>query len=84
MCDPGEIGVCYEVYQLNGRHGYSFIFESGRSDGFSPGDVRMFLDLTGRVCEVIADYQFQNVMKLTRDYRNGRFAAAFPPQTRRV
>ena len=23
----------------------------------------MFLDLTGRVCEVVADYQFQSVMK---------------------
>ena len=22
VCDPGEVGVCYEVYQLAGRTGY--------------------------------------------------------------
>jgi hypothetical protein len=77
LCDPGEVGVCYEVYQLAGRPGYRFLLESGRYDGFSPGELPMFLDLTGRVCELVADYQFQNVMKLTRDDRAGRFAAAF-------
>lgn len=35
VCDVGETGVCYEVYELAGRPGYSFIFERGRYDGFS-------------------------------------------------
>jgi hypothetical protein len=37
----GERGVCYEVYQLGGRPGYSFILERGGYDGFSPlcGDL---------------------------------------------
>lgn len=26
MCDTGEYGVCYEVYDLGGRPGYSIIF----------------------------------------------------------
>ncbi len=84
VCDPGEVGVCYEVYRLDGRAGYSFLFENGRYDGFSPEEVEMFLDLTGRVCEAVADYQFQNVIKLTRDHRAGRFAAAFPQQIGRA
>ena len=83
VCDPDEVGVCYEVYELSGRPGYSFIFESGRYDGFSPGDVQMFLDLSERVCETVADYEFQNVTKLTRAYRAGRFAA-FPTQRGRA
>ena len=84
VCDAGEVGVCYEVYQLAGRTGYSFIFESGRYDGFSPGDIQMFLDLTGRVCEAVADYRFRNVTQLMRDFRAGRFAAAFPQQIGRA
>jgi hypothetical protein len=44
----------------------------------------LFLDLTGRVCEAVADYQFQNVRKLTYDYQAGRFDVAFPPQSGRA
>ena len=83
VCDPGEVGVCYEVYSPAGRHGYSFLFESGRFDGFSPEDVQDFLDLTGRICENVADYQFQNALRLSRDFQAGRFAAAFPQQNRK-
>ncbi len=78
VCFLGEIGVCYEVYELEGRPGYSFIFETGRHDGFSPDDVALFLDVTGRVCEAVAGYAFENVGKLARDFDAGRFAAAFP------
>ena len=81
--DPGEVGVCYEVYQLSGRTGYRFPFESGRCDGLSPGDIEMFLDVTGRVCQAVVDDQFQNVRKWTCDYRAGRFAA-FPQQMGRA
>jgi hypothetical protein len=40
----------------------------------------MFLDLTGRICESVADDGFRNVMQLSQDFRAGRFAAAFPQQ----
>ena len=80
VCDVGERGVCYEVYALGGRPGCSFLFEQGRYDGFSPEDVAMFLTITGEVCAAVADYQFINVVRLTRDWAQGRFAAAFPPQ----
>lgn len=75
----GERGVCYEVYQLGGRPGYSFIFERGRYDGFSPEEVNTFLHVTGQHCPAIADYQFANVTQLARDFERGRFAEAFPP-----
>lgn len=80
VCNLGERGVCYEVYRRHvGEQGYSFIFESGRYDGFSPAEVRLMLTLTGEVCPVIMDYRFTNVMRLANDFRAGRFAAAFPP-----
>jgi hypothetical protein len=80
VCDAGERGVCYEVYALGGRPGYSFIFDKGRYDGFSPEDVVMFLTITGEVCTAVADYQFTNVTRLSRDFAQGRFAPAFPPR----
>jgi hypothetical protein len=61
VCDPGERGVCYEVYELGGRPGYSFIFEKGRYDGFSPEEVAMLLEVTPTVCHTVTDYQFRNV-----------------------
>jgi hypothetical protein len=74
----GERGVCYEVYQLGGRPGYSIIFERGGYDGFSPDDVGMFLHVTGQLCPDVADYHFSNVTRLKRDFDEGRFAVAFP------
>ena len=44
VCKEGEVGVCYEVYTLGDRPSYSFIFERGRFDGFSPRDVELFLE----------------------------------------
>ena len=79
VCDAGERGVCYEVYQLGGRPGYGILFERGRYDGFSPEDVKTFLHVTGRVCPGVADYRFANVTRLARDFEQGRFAEAFPP-----
>ena len=78
VCDIGEIGVCYEVYNLDNRPGYSFLFQSGRYDGFSPDDVAMFLMVTEEICPTIADYQFHSVMRLCRDFEQGRFDEAFP------
>lgn len=75
----GERGVCYEVYQLGGRPGYSIIFERGRYDGFSPQEVNTFLHVTGQRRPAVTDYQFANVTQLAHDFERGRFAEAFPP-----
>jgi hypothetical protein len=77
VCRAGERGVCYETYTLGGRPGYSFLFERGGYDGFSPEDVDAFLDVTDHVCPEVASYQFTNVVRLNRDFEAGRFAAAF-------
>jgi hypothetical protein len=82
VCEPGESGVCYEVYELEGRPGYGFIFERGRYDGFSPDEVGTFLQVSGRVSKDVAGYEFRNVGQLDRDYRAGRFASAFEEQNR--
>jgi hypothetical protein len=79
VCAAGERGVCYELYQLGGRPGYGILFQRGGYDGFSPDDVARFLDVTGRVCPAVADYRFTNVTRLAQDFRDGRFADAFPP-----
>jgi hypothetical protein len=79
VCAAGERGVCYELYQLDGRPGYGILFQRGGYDGFGPDDVAMILDVTGRVCPAVADYRFTNVTRLAQDFRDGRFADAFPP-----
>jgi hypothetical protein len=85
ICDVGEIGVCYELRQLMAgkkgerRPGYSFIFQRGQYDGFSPGEVAVLLKPTGRVCAAAADYKFRNATQLGRDFRAGRFDSAFVP-----
>jgi hypothetical protein len=76
-CDPGKLGVCYEVYTLDNRPGYSFIFERGRYDGFSPDEVTAMLEVTSRTCGAVTGYAFRNVQQLCRDYEAGRFATAF-------
>lgn len=61
LCDKGEYGAFYEVYELAGWPGYSVIFEKGRYDGFNAGEVgKMLIVLsivahdsartTGRAC----------------------------------
>jgi hypothetical protein len=80
ICTVGELGVCYEVYTLENRAGYSFIFEKGGYDGFSPDDVALFLEVTDVVFQSIANYGFENVTQLERDYGNGRFSEAFTLQ----
>ena len=54
-------------------------FDKGRYDGFSLEDVALFLTITGEVCTAVADYQFTNVTRLSRDVAQGRFAPAFLP-----
>jgi hypothetical protein len=84
VCDPGERGICYEVYELGGRPEYSFIFEKGRYDGFSPEEVAMLLKVTPTVCHTVTDYQFRNVTRLLRDFAHGRFTEAFPSRQRQT
>jgi hypothetical protein len=83
VCDVGERGVCYEVYARSRRadgdddpSGYSFLFASGRFDGFSTDEVRAMLTLTGEVCPDVMDYRFRNVVQLCDDFDRGRFTAA--------
>jgi len=69
----GTVGFCYEVYHLD-RVGYSFIFENGEYSGFSSDEIEPFLKIVGRTD---LDYNFTNVMKLSRDYDNGYFNNMF-------
>lgn len=82
VCAEGERGVCYEVYALDSgdgpRPGYSFIFELGRYDGFSPDEVELMLQPLEAVCLEVAEYRFTNVIQLDRDYEAGVFDAALP------
>lgn len=73
----GEVAVCYEVYRIGVRPGFSFIFEGGFYDGFSPDELDTMLERTGEVCPEVADYEFTNVIKLDQDFKNGRFAPAW-------
>ena len=63
-------GICYNVYNLSNRPGYSVIFENGEYDGFSPDECNRFLE---EVMDTPFTYNFTNVMKLSRDYDNGIF-----------
>lgn len=87
VCDAGERGVCYEAYTLpdgkgGRRPGWSFLFESGRHDGFSPDEVELILEITGEVCPDVADYEFQSAIRLMADFQRRRFAPAFQPELR--
>lgn len=76
VCQEGEHGVCYEIYTLDNRPGYSIQFKNGGYDGFSSEEVIAILNVTGSIYEPIENYQFTNVIQLQRDYENGQFKAA--------
>ena len=71
----GICGVCYDVYDIGGEKGWSFIFANGNYDGFSAEDVALFLK-TFAFCDELAGYQFTNVMKLCNDFSLGVFDEA--------
>ena len=56
ICRAGELGVCYELYTIGNRPGYSFIFERGGYNGFSPQDVELFLEVTGVVIDIAVQH----------------------------
>ena len=74
ICRTGKLGVCYGVYQLGNQPGYSFIFERGGYDGFSPQDVELFLEVTEVVFKSIKTYRFTDVGRLLKDFLAGRFS----------
>lgn len=73
----GEAGVCFEAYRIGGRPGWSFIFERGGFDGFSPSDVGLCLHVTGEVAPGLEGYEHTGIGRLLRDWREGRFTVAF-------
>ena len=77
ICRAGELGVCYELYTIGDRPGYSFIFERGGYDGFSPQEVESILEVTGVVFRSIETYSFTDVGQLLKDFLAGRFSEAF-------
>lgn len=77
VCEIGEVGVCYECYSIADRPGWSFIFQQGRYDGFSPNEVDTMLHVTGQVCPAVTSYKFHNVARLSKDYEAGYFNSAF-------
>ena len=76
VCRAGEVGVCYDVYEIGDRPGYSFLFQDGGYDGFSPGDVARFLEVQPARDETASAYTFRNVECLRRDYERGHFQSA--------
>jgi hypothetical protein len=54
------------------------IFRGGEYDGFSLEEQRRFLNVGDKVTiyKDITKYKFENVIKMSEDYRNGRFESA--------
>lgn len=74
---PGTIGVCYEEYNLGEPGAGSVIFENGNYDGFSPDEQKDFFDDYRGFDYDVANYQFTNVIKLSRDFDNRIFDKVF-------
>ena len=78
--EAGVSGICYDVYELGDFTGYSFIFENGNYDGFSPDEVESFLvvlDHYGTDERYFWTYKFENVIKLGKDFESGVFGEPF-------
>lgn len=76
----GSSGVCYEIYDRgDGSTGFSFIFESGFYDGFSPEEIELCLVIHDDRAPQWEDYDFKNVIELTRDFRKLRVEHSPPP-----
>lgn len=81
IAEKGDCAIGYEIGSRelpDGGHGVKFrlIFPNGRYDGFSSGDIEVFgVRQVGHAAS-IADYQFENVMKLSEDFKSGLFTLA--------
>ena len=75
-CNTGTRGVVYEVYQDfddPDKQGASIIFENGNYDGFSYEEQQIMLneEKVMHIPFLVREYKFENVMKLSKDYKNG-------------
>lgn len=74
----GDIGVCYEVYNIGTCSGESYIFRNGEYCGFGEDEMETFFTEENLgIEESISAYTFTNVMKLSTDFKNGFFSKAF-------
>jgi hypothetical protein len=75
----GEKAYVYDTYQDfddKSKLGVSLITETGRdTGGWSWEEQKQWLTYIGR--SAMGDYQFQNVIKLEQDFREGVFGEAF-------
>jgi len=71
----GTRGVVYETYDLGGGPGASVIFANGNYDGFSPVEQDKYLEEAG-FSQVLSDYRFMNVARLSNDFDEGKFDPA--------
>ena len=80
VCRVGEQGVAVEAYEINGRPGWTILFEHGGADGWSPCEVGLLLEV-GDICADAAVYAYVDSVRLSRDWKRGRFAKTFalPP-----
>lgn len=75
-CRPGTRGVVFNRYpdfdDMN-KMGVQVIFENGEYDGFSYEDQQTFLEKehVKYIPFFIREYEFENVMKLSRDFKEG-------------
>ena len=70
----GAHGVVYEEYDLGSGPGASVIFSNGEYDGFSVDEQDRFLTKVHH-SEILAEYQFTNVMTLSSHFEAGVFDA---------
>ena len=76
LWQKGERGVCYEIYGIGDRAGFSFIFEKGGYDGFSEDELEPWLLITKEIAPSVVGFQFKNVLHLTGAYQAGWFDEA--------
>lgn len=60
----------YKDFEEDGWRGVQIIFPNGNYDGFSFEEQGLYLEEDGFSKEH-ENYQFQNVMQVSRDFRNG-------------
>lgn len=81
-CNPGTRGVVYDVYEdFDDKkcQGACIIFENGNYDGFSFEEQNLYLNIE-KVMYVpfyVQEYKFENVMKLSQDFKKGVWAHIF-------
>lgn len=62
--------VFNQYYGTSGRDGIQIIFPNGNYDGFSPHEQDMFLEFI-EDCKRYSDYEFKNVIQVSRDFKSG-------------